>query len=261
MQLNWTIIGCGWLGVTLAEELVETGHHVFGSTTTESKLSQLNEKGIHGFLLTKNSSISPEIIEATNIVVLSIPPFNRSEKKLYGQYLCSIAKQFKHETRFIFLGSTGIYPQKSGRFDESYVFESQEKETALYSAEEQLSDLLAEKIAILRLGGLIGEDRHPIRTLSGKTGVKNPEGLINFVDKKDVIRCILEIEAKNAFGHAHTYNVVFPYHPQRKKYYTEIANQPGLLAPEFDHNPSIIREIVSEKLQLNFGFKFAHQIQ
>ncbi len=259
MQLNWTIIGCGWLGGTLAEELIKNGHTVFGSTTSEAKLTMLNKKGINAFVLKEYATIQPKIIEATDIVVLSIPPIKREEPSLYGSYLCSIANQFKPETRFIFLGSTGIYPQKSGVYTENYVFEADEKTTVLHQAEEQLNHLLGTNLTRLRLGGLIGNDRHPVHSLSGKVNVKNPKGIINFVDKRDVIQVVLKVSETDTYGHV--FNVVYPLHPTREKYYSEVADNLGIPTPNFDSTPSVIREISSTKLMTNLGFIFEHSIQ
>ena len=36
-----TILGCGWLGLPLAQTLVKEGYSVKGSTTTEDKLEVL----------------------------------------------------------------------------------------------------------------------------------------------------------------------------------------------------------------------------
>ena len=39
---------------------------------------------------------------------------------------------------------------------------------------------------IVRLGGLIGNDRNPIFQLQGKL-ISNPEGIINFITQRDAI--------------------------------------------------------------------------
>ena len=44
-----TILGCGWLGLSLAQALVKEGYAVKGSTTTEEKLEQLQYAGVEPF--------------------------------------------------------------------------------------------------------------------------------------------------------------------------------------------------------------------
>jgi 3-hydroxyisobutyrate dehydrogenase-like beta-hydroxyacid dehydrogenase len=52
-----SILGCGWLGFPLGKYLVEKGHFVKGSTTSESKIALLSKVGIEPFLL----KFSPQI--------------------------------------------------------------------------------------------------------------------------------------------------------------------------------------------------------
>jgi len=256
--MNWTIIGCGWLGTSLGETLVQNGDSVIGTTTTLNKQKLFAEKGIKNEIFQLNSQISTEIIDFSEIIVLSIPPVDRNNVLKYGELLVDLVKQFKSTSKFIFLSSTGVYPQKEGLFNEDYSFTSSEKETSLYQAEKQLSEYLENRLTILRLGGLFGNDRHPIYSLSGKIGIKNPLGKINFVGKKDVISVIQLIAKQQIFGEV--FNVVFPNHPTRESYYTEKAKELNLIAPTFDYSQSIFREISSAKIQNKFGFIFAESI-
>ena len=256
--MNWTIIGCGWLGTSLGEALVKKDDQVIGTTTSNENSSSLTEKGIKHYSFQLNSQISNEIIDNSEIVIISIPPFDRNEPTKYGESLIHLVKQFNPKTRFIFLSSIGIYPQKDGVFDENYDFEPDEKTTSLYQAEKQLSGYLKKRITILRLGGLFGDDRHPVFSLSGKTNVKNPEGKINFVGKNDVIQIIQEIVQQNKFGEI--FNVVFPNYPKRLNYYTQKAKELSITPPEFELSKNINREISSQKVQNSLNYKFKHEI-
>ena len=72
------IIGCGWLGLPLAEALVLDGFNVKGSTTAENKLSILNNAGIEPYLISlSENSIEGDITNFLNRVktlVLNVPP-------------------------------------------------------------------------------------------------------------------------------------------------------------------------------------------
>ena len=48
---NISILGCGWLGLALGEYLADEGYSVKGSTTTQSKMRLLVERGIIPFLI------------------------------------------------------------------------------------------------------------------------------------------------------------------------------------------------------------------
>ncbi|WP_417348319.1 hypothetical protein [Ferrimonas sp.] len=47
-----SLFGCGWLELPLGKRLAEAGYGVRGSTTTETKLSQLRQAEIDPHLLT-----------------------------------------------------------------------------------------------------------------------------------------------------------------------------------------------------------------
>lgn len=256
--MNWTIIGCGWLGTSLGEILVKKVNEVIGTTTSNENSSSLTEKGIKHYSFQLYSQISNEIIDNSEVVIISIPPFDRNKPTKYGESLVHLVQQFNPKTKFIFLSSTGVYPQKDGVFDENYDFESDEKLTSLLQAEKQLSEYLKKRLTILRLGGLFGDNRHPVFSLSGKTNVKNPEGKINFVGKNDVISIIQEIVNQNKFGE--TYNIVFPKYPKRIDYYSLKAKELGIIAPEFETSQKINRKISSQKVQISLNYKFKHEI-
>ena len=84
--------------------------------------------------------------------------------------------------------------------------------------------LLSEKLirkhnissTIIRLGGLIGEDRNPIFNLIDKE-IKNPKGKVNFVHKIDALNGIISvINDKNING---IFNLISPHHPTREIFY------------------------------------------
>jgi nucleoside-diphosphate-sugar epimerase len=52
------------------------------------------------------------------------------------------------------------------------------------------------KTTILRFGGLIGEDRNPIRFLAGRENLENPDAPINLIHQTDCIGIILRIIEK-----------------------------------------------------------------
>ena len=95
---------------------------------------------------------------------------------------------------------------------------------------------------IIRLGGLIGPNRHPIFTLSGKKNIPNPNSPINFIHQKDAVAILLKLTEN--FSEDEVFNGVSPFHPSRKEYYTQMAKIAGLMAPTFEEK-GIIRGVVS----------------
>jgi len=260
-ELNVTIIGCGWLGLPLGVALVNKGCHVFGSTKDVNKLSKLENKGIHSLLfdLETNAMIPSEITAATDILILTLPPIRKQQIQFYGEKLVEICKQFDSIKGVVFTSSTGVYPQKDGDFTEDYVFSEDEKKTSIFQAETALSEVLANKLTILRLAGLIGPNRHPIIQLQGRTGLKNPECPVNLVHQTDVISIIVHLIDCQKFGKV--FNVVHPEHPDRKSYYTAIALKSELVPPEFEDTTAIKRIINGQKIEEFCNFKFKISIE
>ena len=110
------------------------------------------------------------------------------------------------------------------------------------------------KTTVLRFGGLVGPDRHPVHALAKKDFIENPEGKINLIHLNDCIECIVSIvEKENNIG---VFNAVCPYHPSRKTYYTTIAKEAGIELPPFLQSTTQNRRIISEKIQKVFDIKF-----
>ncbi len=120
------------------------------------------------------------------------------------------------------------------------------------------------KTTVLRFGGLIGEDRHPIKFLAGRENLENPEAPINLIHQLDCIGiieaiiCHPEISGQNdklSFGEI--FNAVAPFHPTRKVYYSQKALELNLPKPEFNENkPSVGKIISSEKVTTILGYVF-----
>ena len=53
------VLGCGWLGLSLARSLVQAGHRVVGTTTTPEHLDNMRAFGIESHLLRLGSDFGP----------------------------------------------------------------------------------------------------------------------------------------------------------------------------------------------------------
>ena len=73
-----SILGCGWLGLPLAERLLAKGYAVNGSTTTAEKLTVLTEKKINAFqiALTEQEVTGnlQDFLANAEVLVIAIPP-------------------------------------------------------------------------------------------------------------------------------------------------------------------------------------------
>ena len=108
---------------------------------------------------------------------------------------------------------------------------------------------------IVRLGGLIGPDRHPIYYLSNKQNLPNPKSPINLIHQIDAVGITLCL-SENWNGNE-IFNAVTKYHPSRKDYYVSISKIAKLAPPKFEKKGKIRGEISSSKLLelTNYQFK------
>lgn len=257
-KVKITIIGCGWLGKKLAEVLIANGHKVYGSTTSPERIAELQASKIDVFLLNKEKPVIPdEVRYDTDFVIITVPPFNRENPRAYGEYIGEIAGQFEDEVIQIFTSSIGIYPKAAGEYDENYVFSSEEK-NALYWAESAIRRT-NEHCVILRLGGLFGSDRHPIHSIVKRGTVSNPDGVINFVHRMDVIRFIQLILIDE--WAEDTFNLVYPDYPKRIDYYSACAQHFGYEIPTAESSETTVRKISSKRAELIARFSFNYNLE
>lgn len=255
------IIGCGWLGKQLASRLMKEHHQVFGSYRTDTSKVGLELLEIIPFEFDAeqvNFQI-PEIVKINaDVVILSMPPINKENLEFYGNVLVRIVEQFETNAKFIFTSSIGIYPHESGVYDENYAFNEYEKSTALYQAESKLMNACGNRLTILRLGGLIGPNRHPIKFLSGKEISNDGSCPVSLIDSRDITEFISLIIKSENFGE--TWNIVFPTTQSKKEYYLEISAKLKLLPPVYGKLHDINRVIIPNKSQEKLEFRYTHDI-
>lgn len=258
-----SILGCGWLGLPLAKALLENGFNVNGSTTSAEKLSLLENSNIQPFLITLEiNSISGNIetfLSGSKTLIIDIPP------KLRGNSKENFVGKIKNAIPFIeksavenvlFISSTSVYGEDNLVVtEETEPNPDTESGKQLAQAEQLLQSNINFKTTILRFGGLIGEDRHPIKLLAGRTNIENPNAPINLIHQEDCIGIILKIIQLNSWNEI--FNGVTPFHPSRKEFYTQKAIEFNLDTPEFNaENSSFGKTISSSKIETVLGYTF-----
>jgi NAD dependent epimerase/dehydratase family enzyme len=223
--------------------------------------------GIEPFLLDLNSENSQGDIESflknSEILVLNIPPKLRrnSTEDFVGKIKTLIPFIEKSSIdNVIFVSSTSVYA------DENVIITEETSPQPETESGRQLlqSELLLQnnshfKTTIVRFGGLIGEDRHPIRFLSGKENIENPDAPINLIHLEDCIGILKQIITDNSWNE--TYNAVAPFHPSRETYYVKKALDLNLDLPKFNHsNPSVGKTILSDKVETVLHYEFIRKV-
>jgi nucleoside-diphosphate-sugar epimerase len=258
-----SILGCGWLGLPLAKSLIEKGHSVKGSTTSDQKIPILKQARIDAFEIeVSETGITGEIssfLKNSEILIIDIPPKLRGNSgENFVKKIESLIPFIEKSTveKVVFISSTSVYADENGVITEA-TNENPDTESGkqLLEAEKILLNNPNIKTTIIRFGGLIGKDRHPIHFLSGRKNIENPEAPINLIHQLDcigIIERIIELEYWNQ-----TFNAVAPFHPTRKAYYTQKAVELGLPLPMFTNVPNsngktILSNLVESELQYTF---------
>lgn len=259
-----SILGCGWLGFPLAKALILKGFEINGSTTSESKLAMLQHSGIQSFLISvSESGIDGNISDFLNsdVLIVDIPPKLRGlEKENFVAKIQNLIVCIKNSTiqKVLFVSSTSVYADDNSNItEEKTPNPDNESGFQLRESEKLLQKNKNFKTTILRFGGLIGEDRHPIKFLAGKENLENPDGPINLIHQIDCIGIILKIIQNEIW--AETFNAATPFHPTRKNYYIGKAKSLNLPEPKFSHKKMSRGKIIdSQKLQriLDYDFTF-----
>ncbi|WP_338375981.1 SDR family NAD(P)-dependent oxidoreductase [uncultured Flavobacterium sp.] len=278
-----SILGIGWLGFPLAKKLIEKGFDVKGSTTSESKLEVLKTNSIQPFQIElSEKEIKGNIkgfLDESEILIIDIPPKLRSNpKENFVVKIKHLITQIEKSTvkKVLFVSSTSVYADVFPivEIDESSVPnpDSESGKQLLQTEKLLLSNNIFQS-TILRFGGLIGEDRHPIKFLAGKTNVENPDAPINLIHQEDCIGIIIEmlnqVQHDKGLRHAqfdnslknNVFNAVAPQHPTRKEYYTQKAIENNLSLPEFDNSKeSVGKWISSKKIEEILKYKFNKEV-
>ena len=258
-----SILGCGWLGLPLAKALLQNGFSVNGSTTSTEKLIVLKNSGIRSFeIILEGNTISgniQEFLKESETLIIDIPPKLRGNSKedFIGK-METLIPYIENSTikNVLLISSTSVYAE-----DNSIVTEDTKPQPEteggrqLLVVEQILFGNSHFKTTTLRFGGLIGEDRNPVRFLSGRKDIESPKAFINLIHQEDCIGIILKIIEKESWNE--TYNAVAPFHPSREDYYTQKAVELNLVAPEFNYEmPTFGKIILSNKVENSLEYTF-----
>ncbi|MBP9847994.1 MAG: SDR family oxidoreductase [Flavobacterium sp.] len=271
-----SILGCGWLGLPLAKSLLSKGYEVKGSTTSESKLEVLKNAGILPFQiqLEENQIIGTieDFLKETDVLVIDIPPglrrdFSTSLEMTFVNKVKTLIPFIEKSgiQKVVFVSSTSVYGDGFPIVEiteETKPNPDTESGKQLVIVETLLQSNLHFKTTVIRFGGLLGDDRHPIKFLAGRTNVENPHAPVNMIEREDCIGIIEEtLKQVQHDNWGETFNAVAPQHPTRKAYYHKKAEIFNLPLPTFAEDSESKGKIISsEKVETILGYSFQKEI-
>lgn len=251
------VIGCGWLGLPLAISLINEGYQINGSTTSEEKFTLLKKEGILPFLISLHEDNiggdTKDFLTDIDVLIVNVPPKLRGTKKEnYIKKIELLHEEVKKHTvkKIIFVSSTSVYGAIEGVVtEESIPQPSTESGKQLLAAENIFKNDADLQTTVIRFGGLIGPNRHPITMLSGRQELSNGHHPINLIHLDDCIGIITAV-IENSWWNI-ILNGVHPDHPTKRKYYTNKAIELELQIPDYKEGNSKKGKKIHSKTLIN----------
>lgn len=258
-----SILGCGWLGLPLAQSLVAKQWNVLGSTTSPSKLAVLSQNGISPFLLRLGQFSADDSLTSffqSPFLVVNFPPRLRSatENELENQMndLTQRLSTGKCQ-KAIFISSTSVYPDLNRE-----VFESDaQKEHPLVLAENQFIQSCQKNnidFLVFRCGGIMGYDRYVGKYYAGKHYPSAAQVPINYIHQEDIMAAITSALTGTIWNE--TFNLVAPLHPTRREAIEKSCEKYQLPLPTFTENKTDepFKRVNGDAFMNAFSYTFIH---
>lgn len=248
-----SILGCGWLGMSLAKRCIDLNFLVKGSTTQSDKLKILEATGINPYLLQLRNLAGNDVSNflKTDVLVIAIPPSKMDLTDL--QMVLEDARKMKLQ-KVILISSTGIYKETNSLIDEENE-QAIDSHSKLHVIESLVLDFPELNPIILRMGGLMGYDRHPIRFAKSSAVLSNPNGRVNMIHRDDAVEIIIRlIHSQTKQG---CFNCCTDEHPTKKEFYSRLAKAQNTPIPEFhDDGADSFKIISNKKIKTKLDFQF-----
>ncbi len=261
------IIGCGWLGKALATNLLEQGSKVLATSSQQSNVEQLQNKGIEAQQLLLPSCIkqlSQHDVFTQQYLVIAITPQFRQGRTDYATKVAQLVEAAEKQgvtQKIILLSSTAIYQGLEGTVDESTPLALAELNLAekapILNAAEQAVLNFNQQGSVLRLSGLVGPERHPGNFLRANKTLKNSTAPINLIHQQDAVGLILSlIKSVSSQG---IFNGVSETHVSKACYYQQAAKSLGLESPVVsDKGDDSTRIVSGDKAKQELGYSFIY---
>lgn len=262
-----SILGCGWVGLPLARDLVQTGHTVKGSTTRADKLATITDLGAHAYQLALTPELEPDPADffACDALVVTMPPPRNvaDERRTLIKQAEVILEHLPTTAGLIVTSSTSVYAKRNQTVSEDDTTPPDSPRGQALRAYEQTFQ--RRPTVILRLAGLFGEGRQPGRFLAGRTDVAGGMSPVNMVHGADVVAAIMRVLEVMTTEHittdeqlSGTFNICANTHPSRHVFFAKAAARANLTPPTFSNEPKPYAQINNQRFKTHFGFTYRY---
>lgn len=244
------ILGCGYIGLALARELLGDDHRVVGVRRSEEGLSEVAEIGARSVHADLTEPDTLEAIPAVDAIVFTASSGGadaRGTRELVVDGLEATLEHFAARSRtpdrVVYTSTTGVYGDHQGAWvNETGLLAPNSPKSAVYAEAELVCRETAERLdiepVIARLGGIYGQDRYRIERYLERPVVP---GYRNLIHRQDVAGALRHFVTHGANGHR-LVNVVDDEPVQRREFVDWLATQVGVRPP-----PTADRESLSSR--------------
>ena len=251
----WAAVGWGSM---LASHFRGLNYLVATTNTSNEKTELMKQKGYNAFRVIFSGDRSQDhkaenlqaqtAFDQLDTIIISIPMSRSKDAESQTILFQNVLSFLENNKKQLFLmSSTGIYPQVKQYIDED-TFPADQLDNTLFAIEKLFLEKIPE-LNILRLGGLMGQDRVFYKYYK-EAGRYEAVNHIHYHDICRVIEKMISLDLKGKI-----YNVVAPLHPAKGDVYTyQTGNELDPAIPEKTEN----RIISSEKMirELTYSFVF-----
>ena len=241
------IIGCGWLGGKIASYFKSINWEIYTfNSSCSNKEKNLKQGYVAHQIDFSSDTISADFFIHFDAIIIALPMSRNKVIEELSLIFTNTSNAIHKTNAIIFLcSSTGIYPQKKGFFNENS-FKNEELDLKIFSLEQIILNKLP-KVNILRLGGLMGEER----VFSNYFSSQDSLDAVNHIHYVDIVQIIKRMIFNKM--NSKTYNVVAPLHPSKKAIFEFQKNKLGI-----DITTSDSRIISSDLLIKELDYTFIY---
>ena len=240
------IIGCGYIGQLLAQQLQLKNHQVTGIVSSEKSVTACKSKNIHCESHDLDKPLSELDISAHRIIYLAPPPQNGKTDPRMHNFLQAIEKH--PPEKFVLISTTGVYGNCDGAWiDENTPLNpTAERAYRRVDAEQQVQQFCDKQtvpLVILRVVGIYGPSKIPLTRIKSGQAIVNQQDspFTNRIHAYDLVDiCEKALLSETITG---TYNVTDGNPSTMYDYFMGVAAAMNLPAP-----PSISLEEARHQL-------------
>ena len=244
-----TILGSGWLGLSLAASLKNV-YRVTGSYKAEQTKQKLEDASIESLHVDLTQHI-PERLFDTDVLCIFVSP--SSNKAIpYLDVLAPLLSHPKFTTiqHVIFTSSTSVYVQDTRTKDETHPLK---KDHPIALVEQALS--IHGNLCILRMAGLMGGGRYLTKYYPSQRVLANALSPVNHIHQTDAVGIIKAVIDQGIQG---VYNVCAPLHPTKQAIIQTQCKTLHVTPPTFEQVEGQNGIINSSKLQKATNYTFIY---